>query len=365
MVFVKFPWPPLAPRRWRRWPISVRAAEADEDEIIPEVARPPARKQHAVSNVRRAVSNVGVSKRLRSKTPPDLLQATNQMQFTLNGLGVMGDDFAIALFPCVDCRALCFLSAASRQWVEYAMGWHAAYACRFGTPPLQNAQMIAAQGSWKSLYLRSHFFRIQPGLQALGIKRGTRYNSLQMNLGDRENGEDIRHLKLQLPVGTQTLRAAIIQFDLEGAMGEPHQLECAFSEEDVEDGEVSIIQVYSADLGTLELEQNQNFVGIRVGITVGELLAITGAAIADIVHLDVYNHCGISFELPMVPNVRFELDDGPLTNGPLSQGPFELDDGPFSYGSMKWWEVHLDRPLHCIEIDLSPPPMTDSASESE
>jgi len=67
----------------------------------------------------------------------------------------------------------------------------------------------------------------------------------------------------------------------------------------------------------------------------------------------------------MVPNVRFELDDGPLTNGPLSQGPFELDDGPFSYGSMKWWEVHLDRPLHCIEIDLSPPPMTDSASESE
>ena len=173
-------------------------------------------------NVRRAVSNVGVSKRLRSKTPPDLLQATNQMQFTLNGLGVMGDDFAIALFPCVDCRALCFLNAASRQWVEYAMGWHAAYACRFGTPPLQNAQMIAAQGSWKSLYLRSHFFRIQPGLQALGIKRGTRYNSLQMNLGDLEDGEDIRHLKLQLPVGTQTLRAAIIQLDLEGAMGEPH-----------------------------------------------------------------------------------------------------------------------------------------------
>ena len=287
------------------------------------------------------------------------------MQFTLNGLGVMGDDFAIALFPCVDCRALCFLNAASRQWVEYAMGWHAAYACRFGTPPLQNAQMIAAQGSWKSLYLRSHFFRIQPGLQALGIKRGTRYNSLQMNLGDLEDGEDIRHLKLQLPVGTQTLRAALIQPDLQGAMGEPHQLECAFWEEDVEDGEVSIIQVYSADLGTLELEQNQNFVGIRVGITVGELLAITGAAIADIVHLDVYNHCGISFELPMVPNVRFELDDGPLTNGPLSQGPFELDDGPFSYGSMKWWEVHLDRPLHCIEIDLSPPPMTDSASESE
>ena len=209
-------------------------------------------------NVRRAVSNVGVSKRLRSKTPPDLLQATNQMQFTLNGLGVMGDDFAIALFPCVDCRALCFLNAASRQWVEYAMGWHAAYACRFGTPPLQNAQMIAAQGSWKSLYLRSHFFRIQPGLQALGIKRGTRFSSLQMNLGDLEDsesdGEDIRHLKLQLPVGTQTLRAAIIQCDLQGAMSDcTHQLECAFDEED---GEVSIIQVYSADLGTLELEQN-------------------------------------------------------------------------------------------------------------
>ena len=304
-------------------------------------------------NVRRAVSNVGVSKRLRSKTPPDLLQATNQMQFTLNGLGVMGDDFAIALFPYVDCRALCFLNAASRQWVEYAMGWHAAYACRFGTPPLQNAQMIAAQGSWKSLYLRSHFFRIQPGLQALGIKRGTSLSSLQMNLGDLSDGEDIRHLKLQLPVGTQTLRAAIIQCDLEGAMREPHQLECAFYEED---GEVSIIHVYSADLGTLELEQNQNFVGIRVGITAGELLAITGAAIADIVHCDnVANHCGISFELPMVPNVRFELDDGPLSDLDFSE----------SYGSMEWWEVHLDRPLHCIEVDLTPPPMTHSSSESE
>ena len=282
--------------------------------------------------------------------------ATNQMQFTLNGLGVMVDDFATALFPFVDCRALCFLNAASRQWPEYAMGWHAAYVCRFGTPPLQNAQMIAAQGGWKSLYLRSHFFRIQPGLQALGIKRGTSFSSLQMNLGDlsdgESDGEDIRHLKLQLPVGTQTLRAAIIQCDLQGAPSDcTHQLECAFDEED---GEVSIIQVYSADLGTLEIEQNQNLVGIRVGITAGELLAITGAAIADIVHRGA-NHCGISFELPMVPNVRFELDDGPLSDLDFSE----------SYGSMEWWEVHLDRPLHCIEVDLIPPPMTDSSSESE
>ena len=268
--------------------------------------------------------------------------ATNQMQFTLNGLGVMVDDFATALFPFVDCRALCFLNAASRQWPEYAMGWHAAYACRFGTPPLQNAQMIAAQGGWKSLYLRSHFFRIQPGVQALGIKRGTRFSSLQMNLGDlsdgESDGEDIRHLKLQLPVGTQTLRAAIIQDDLCGDGMNVPQVECAFDEEH---GEVSVIQVYSADLGTLEMEQNQNLVGIRVGITAGELLAITGATIPDIVHLGA-NHCGISFELPMVPNVRFELDDGP---------PSDLDFGA-SYGSMEWWEVHLDRRLHCIEVDL-------------
>jgi len=272
--------------------------------------------------------------------------ATNQVQFTLNGLGVMVDDFATALFPFVDCRALCFLNAASRQWPEYAMGWHAAYACRFGTPPLQNAQMIAAQGGWKSLYLRSHFFRIQPGLQALGIKRGTRFSSLQMNLGDlsdgESDGEDIRHLKLQLPVGTQTLRAAIIQDDLCGDGWNVPQVECAFDEEH---GEVSVIQVYSADLGTLEMEQNQNLVGIRVGITAGELLAITGATIADIVHLGA-NHCGISFELPMVPNVRFELDDGP---------PSDLDFGA-SYGSMEWWEVHLDRRLHCIEVDLRPVP---------
>lgn len=272
--------------------------------------------------------------------------ATNQVQFTLNGLGVMVDDFATALFPFVDCRALCFLNAASRQWPEYAMGWHAAYACRFGTPPLENAQMIAAQGGWKSLYLRSHFFRIQPGVQALGIKRGTRFSSLQMNLGDlsdgESDGEDIRHLKLQLPVGTQTLRAAIIQDDLCGDGMNVPQVECAFDEEH---GEVSVIQVYSADMGTLEMEQNQNLVGIRVGITAGELLAITGATIPDIVHLGA-NHCGISFELPMVPNVRFELDDGP---------PSDLDFGA-SYGSMEWWEVHLDRRLHCIEVDLRPVP---------
>ena len=272
--------------------------------------------------------------------------ATNRMQFTLDGLGVLVDDFATALFPFVDCRALCFLNAASRQWPEYAMGWHAAYACRFGTPPLQNAQMIAAQGGWKSLYLRSHFFRIQPGLQALGIKRGTSFSSLQMNLGDisdgESDGEDIRHLKLQLPVGTQTLRAAIIQDDLCGGILNVPQVECAFDEEH---GEVSVIQVYSADLGTLEMEQNQNLVGIRVGITAGELLAITGATIPGIVHLGA-NHCGISFELPMVPNVRFELDDGL---------PSDLDFSE-NYGSMEWWEVHLDRRLHCIEVDLRPFP---------
>ena len=63
---MKFPSPPRAPRRWRRWPISVRAAEADEDEIIPEVARPPARKQQRVKTTR----DLPRGKRLRVKTTP-------------------------------------------------------------------------------------------------------------------------------------------------------------------------------------------------------------------------------------------------------------------------------------------------------
>ena len=215
------------------------------------------------------------------------------------------------------------------------MGWHAAYACRFGTPPPENTRVIATQGCGKSLYLREHFFRIQPGFRALGIKRGTSFSSLQIHSHD---DEDVRHFNLQLPVGTQNLRAAIVKNDLCGAMREPDNLECAFDETN---GEVSTIAVYRAGLGTLEMDQNQNFVGIRVGIPAGELLAITGATIADIVHLGA-NHCGIWFELPKVPNAQFELDDGPES---------DLDG---IYDSAEWWEVHLDRRIHCILVDLRP-----------
>jgi hypothetical protein len=217
------------------------------------------------------------------------------------------------------------------------MGWHAAYEYRFGMPPLENAETIESQCGWKSLYLQAHFFRIEPGFRALGIKRGACLSSLQIDLGEKNfSNDDTRHFELQLPVGVQNLRAAIEETDLWGAMHEPAKLDCAFGGED---DVISTIAVYRADLGTVEIAQNPRVIGIRVGMSARELFAITGAACGIRVGT---NLCGILFEIPGIPNVQFELDDGNRS---------ELDKGE-SYGSAEWWEAHLDRPIHCIITEL-------------
>ena len=263
------------------------------------------------------------------------------VQLTLTGVCSMVYDFGTALFPFIDCRGLCSLNTASRRLTEQATGWHAAYACRFGMPPLENGQTIEAQGGWRSLYLRSHFLRIQPGVRALGIKRGTSFSSLQIDIDEPTAGEDSRQFELQLPVGTQNLRAAIFDTDLAGAhyTVKPDQYDCAFDERD---DIVSTIEVYRADLGTLETEQNPNVVGIRVGITARELLASTGASFADIIPSLDENHRGTCFELTMIPNVQFTLDHEPSS---------DLDWGD-NYWSVKWWELHNDSCIQGIKVDL-------------
>ncbi len=106
-------------------------------------------------------------KRARSSLFPPLAGPSTQLTFTeVCSL----DDVATALFPVIDCHGLCSLSTASRRWSDQAMGWRAAYAFRYGTSHFNNQQWILAQGRWKTLYFREHFFRIVPGERALGLK---------------------------------------------------------------------------------------------------------------------------------------------------------------------------------------------------
>ena len=46
----------------------------------------------------------------------------------------------------------------------------------------------------------------------------------------------------------------------------------------------------------------------------------------------------------MIPNAYFELDNRPHRD-------MDMDD---NYATVEWWEVHLDRYIHCITIDLLP-----------
>ena len=258
---------------------------------------------------------------------------TRRAQMSLTRVCSLVQDLDTALFPFVDCCGLCALDATSRQWQEHAMGWRAAYACRFGTHPPEPGQTMEAKGGWKTLYLRSHFLRIQPGLRALGIKGGTGFGSVQP-AGD----EAPSYFSLQLPGIIRELRADFLAGDSCCAMHAPDHLDIAFEE----DGdEVGIIAVYRADLGALELGGNSRLAGIRVGRTARELLDIAGAATEDIVNIDVH-HPGIYFALVMIPHITFTLDDGQRC---------DLDNYE-SYGTREWWEAHLDRPIHCITNDL-------------
>ena len=121
--------------------------------------------------------------------------------------------------------------------------------------------------------------------------------------------------------------------------------ECAFHSGD---GKLETISVYADDLGTLQVEwKGIRMVGIRVGITVGELMTITGSSLEDIIQVrDLYHAhpMDMCFRLRKIPGVTFELQ--PAQNGlPIEE---ELLDG-----WLKWWEERIHVLIEGIENDLT------------
>lgn len=120
--------------------------------------------------------------------------------------------------------------------------------------------------------------------------------------------------------------------------------ECAFHSSD---GKLETISVYSDDLGTLQVEcRGIRMVGIRVGITVGELMTITGSSLEDIIQVrDVYHAhpMDMCFRLHKIPDVTFELKP--------SQNDLPIEE-ELLHGCLKWWEQRIHVLIEGIENNL-------------
>ena len=165
--------------------------------------------------------------------------------------------------------------------------------------------------------------------------------SIPFRLGGRQlEYDDARNFELRTPVGTEKLRAAFIEGDLTGSpLCQPMGLDVAFDGEpdfDVSPWEsptgayVSVVAVYCADLGALEIAERPDIVGIRVGITARELFKVTCATHDDINVLG-RTHCGALFEMPQITGlyISFELDEFP-------EGPFISSADGLEYYSAEW-----------------------------
>merc|ERR1711879_829905 len=151
--------------------------------------------------------------------------------------------------------------------------------------------------------IQAAFLRLVPCKRGLGIRLGSGTQSLDItpNLDANESAYP-RAMQVQTPQGQLSLRAAFGEEDLEGTDSDDHDVAIW-----QDDGVVSAVAVYRADLGTLEIPGRPEFVGIRVGTPIAEVLTALRVGPEDITVLGS-NMAGPFVELTHLPGARFELD---------------------------------------------------------
>ena len=303
------------------------------------------------------------------------------------------------LEPCaclLDILSLCALQMTSRFWDKHEFGWKASYSRRFGNPPDALVQMFS---TWKKRYMMDNALSISPGKYVAGSTRRLVWSpNVARTLQMLENCSDIvtyippiellpRRMQ-SCPYVTRQFCFHALLYNHEWNTSEQrrfadlqreHKIDIIveLSSEFRDDATgpygreiISAVSICKPYIGMVEvpgISWNNVLKGIRVGISLSELLHISRTPVESI-RAYCATIVGILFQLPKLSHCQFELDLG--FNCRHEEFVVFLHTLPAAYVH-QWWQLQLGQCIASIRCQFEPdevetwsPPVTVDDSES-